>query len=87
MTKTQGVLEVECLACGAHRRVVGLSHSEVGECPRCGYCGWAEPADLTNGERASLHRELYVRRELYKRSVISRRQGALSAPRGRAPGV
>jgi hypothetical protein len=86
MTKTTGEeREVECLACGARRRVAGLSHGEVGECPSCGYCGWAEPADLTNPERDSLHRELYVRREFYKRSVLSPPDGALTVPRVRGP--
>ena len=90
MTKTSGEVEevvVECLAYGARRRVAGLSHGEVGDCPSCGYCGWAEPDDLTNRERDRLHRELYVRREFYKRSALFRREAGLAVRRLRAPGA
>ena len=40
---------VECLGCGERRHVNdnGLGHVEAGECARCGYVGWATPADLS----------------------------------------
>src|SRR5438876_1004619 len=39
---------VECLACGARRSLIAGTHSHLatGECPRCGYVGWAQPGDL-----------------------------------------
>jgi hypothetical protein len=38
--------QIECLACGAVRVVLGTSSEETGECPRCGYLGWAYAEDL-----------------------------------------
>jgi uncharacterized paraquat-inducible protein A len=38
--------EIECLTCGAVRVVLGTSSEETGECPRCGYLGWAFAEDL-----------------------------------------
>jgi hypothetical protein len=45
---------VECLKCGAEHsltRVPG-GHLQQGECPRCGYLGWAPVADMTEALRA-----------------------------------
>jgi hypothetical protein len=42
--------QIECLACGAARIGSKGIDSHAGECPRCGYLGWARSADL--GERA-----------------------------------
>jgi Zn ribbon nucleic-acid-binding protein len=47
---------VECLACGERRRIDddGTGHVEAGSCARCGYVGWATPADLTELVRRAL---------------------------------
>ena len=47
---------VECLNCGATRRVPP-SHSRTGthaDCRRCGYVGWAEAHTLTEALRRAL---------------------------------
>ncbi len=46
-------LQVECLGCGAERSVAGDPHERVngGECPRCGYVGWAPTTALTEATR------------------------------------
>jgi Zn ribbon nucleic-acid-binding protein len=47
---------VECLACGARRPLVDSAHTHLatGECPRCGYVGWAKPGDLNEQSRRAL---------------------------------
>ena len=45
--------EVECLACGA-RRSVARAEPSAGECPSCGYLGWAEPRALRKHELRAL---------------------------------
>jgi Zn ribbon nucleic-acid-binding protein len=47
---------VECLSCGATRRVVVNRRRPVqqDECARCGYVGWAETASLTEALRRAL---------------------------------
>ena len=47
---------VECLACGARRALVVSEHTHLatGECPRCGYVGWAQPGDLSEQSRRAL---------------------------------
>jgi Zn ribbon nucleic-acid-binding protein len=47
---------VECLGCGERRRVDNdeSGHVEAGECARCGYVGWATPADLSELVRRAL---------------------------------
>jgi hypothetical protein len=58
---------VECLRCGALRYV----RAEVaetgghGECPRCGYLGWASPSSLSDSERRVLRLRPPERRHLY----------------------
>ncbi|HEY3105843.1 MAG TPA: hypothetical protein VGJ49_03490 [Gaiellaceae bacterium] len=58
---------VECLRCG-HFRTLERERSErlnPGECPRCGYVGWALAADLSDPVRRTLRErapELRARR-------------------------
>jgi hypothetical protein len=40
------------------------SHLESGECPRCGYVGWANPTDLTEFTRRALRDRPLERRRL-----------------------
>jgi Zn ribbon nucleic-acid-binding protein len=50
-------LLVECLGCGERRRAdhdESSGHVEAGECLRCGYVGWATPADLSELVRRAL---------------------------------
>jgi ribosomal protein L37E len=44
-------LTVECLRCGDKRDV---EHHREGECPRCGYVGWAPTAELNEYVRRAL---------------------------------
>ena len=48
--------QVECLRCGEVRPVerTAWRHDEPGECPRCGYVGWALPGELLDAERRVL---------------------------------
>ena len=57
---------LECLGCGARRPRIesALSHLETGECPRCGYLGWASPTDLTEYTRRALRERPVERRRL-----------------------
>jgi Zn ribbon nucleic-acid-binding protein len=60
-------IRVECLSCGARRRiVVGGHHQHVdpGECHRCGYVGWASSEDLTVTARRQLRERPLERRRL-----------------------
>jgi Zn ribbon nucleic-acid-binding protein len=47
---------VECLKCGAERRVTNqpLRPAQQDECTRCGYVGWAESETLTETLRRAL---------------------------------
>ena len=47
---------VECLNCGATRRLTELPSRQAAlhECARCGYVGWAETASLTEALRRAL---------------------------------
>jgi len=42
--------QIECLGCGERR----ASHLERGDCPRCGYVGWARVEDLDERMRRIL---------------------------------
>jgi ssDNA-binding Zn-finger/Zn-ribbon topoisomerase 1 len=42
---------VECLRCGACRTT---AQRDAGECPRCGYVGWAASADIDEPLRRAL---------------------------------
>jgi Zn ribbon nucleic-acid-binding protein len=62
---------VECLRCG-HFRTVELERSErldPGECPRCGYVGWALVADLSDPVRRTLRERPPERRGRRLRAV------------------
>lgn len=61
---------VECLQCGQARAFApGPSREEeAGDCPRCGYVGWAYSADLNERTR-KLFRELPVERRLRIRTI------------------
>jgi transposase len=61
---------VECLACGERRSLDAdaARHLATGECPRCGYVGWALPADLNEQSRRALRdRPLELRRPHFRR--------------------
>ena len=49
---------VECLRCGADRTVSedGRHRVDAGECPRCGYVGWALPLELNESTRRKFRR-------------------------------
>jgi hypothetical protein len=49
-------VSVACLNCGEVRRAVCGADRRVqaGECRRCGYVGWARPADLSEPDRQML---------------------------------
>jgi hypothetical protein len=53
---------VECLCCGS-QRLIGPAEHHHGDCPRCGYVGWAPAAELSE----------HTRRALRDRPVESRR--------------
>ena len=61
-----GRVTVECLACGAGRSVAPAERSrlEPGECPRCGYVGWARRNELTETLRQALRERTTERRRL-----------------------
>lgn len=62
-------LTVECLRCGHARKLAqSTRHLEGGECPRCGYLGWAPSLELTEP----------TRRLLRERPVESRRLRAVA---------
>jgi hypothetical protein len=50
--------KVECLRCGASRSVSddGRHRVDAGECPRCGYVGWALPVELSEATRRRMRR-------------------------------
>jgi Zn ribbon nucleic-acid-binding protein len=58
---------VECLKCGATRQIVPVAWGrlDTGECPRCGYVGWAPSRDLTELVRRALREHPPARRRLY----------------------
>lgn len=60
-------IAVECLCCGQRRIVAQTPHTfmQVGECPRCGYLGWAHSVVLTERVRGLLRRRPPERRHLY----------------------
>jgi hypothetical protein len=56
--------KIECLGCGAVRSLVEETR-QPGECPRCGYLGWAPSSDLTESDRRGLRMRPLVRRRLH----------------------
>jgi hypothetical protein len=61
---------LECLGCGARRFVIQLAHTTLasGQCPRCGYVGWAESSELTELTRRALRDRPVERRRLRRAS-------------------
>jgi hypothetical protein len=58
---------VECLNCGANRRVPAAPSrpSEPNDCPRCGYVGWAEAASLSETLRRALRERPLEQRRVH----------------------
>jgi ribosomal protein S27AE len=58
-------VRIECLSCGSRRTAAKEArHLDPGECPRCGYVGWAPVEDLTD-----IARRLIRERPLERRSL------------------
>lgn len=58
-------LRIECLSCGARRSASDEApHLDAGECPRCGYVGWARVEDLTEVARRLIRERPLERRRL-----------------------
>ena len=58
-------VRIECLSCGARRNASGdVAHLDAGECPRCGYVGWARMEDLTEVARRLIRERPLERRRL-----------------------
>jgi len=47
-------VQIECLACGAVRVVMGLGTEARGECPQCHYLGWAYSDELDGHARRQI---------------------------------
>jgi hypothetical protein len=59
-------LTVECLRCGNRRTAERQSrHVDAGECPRCGYVGWAASVELTEPMRRALRERPVERRRIH----------------------
>jgi hypothetical protein len=60
-------LRIECLHCGEVRVIHPLSNHRFdgGECPRCGYVGWASSAEVSETTRRLLRERPLERRRLY----------------------
>ena len=59
-------LELECLGCGAVRKVDGAPRRvDTGECPRCRYVGWAQSHEVDERVRGLLRRRPLYRRRLH----------------------
>jgi hypothetical protein len=54
---------IECLGCGAVRALAQETR-QPGECPRCGYLGWAPSIDLTESDRRVLRLRPVARRHV-----------------------
>jgi uncharacterized protein (DUF2461 family) len=57
-------IRVECLGCGEARTVPGSGavRLDPGECPRCGYVGWAPSSELTEPMRRRIRERPIARR-------------------------
>jgi hypothetical protein len=56
---------IECLRCGALRAPVSSeTRRDVGDCPRCGYAGWAPSTELNEALRRLLRDRPPERRRL-----------------------
>ncbi len=60
-------LRIECLGCGERRVLHPGSHRRLqeGECPRCGYVGWAASAEIDETLRRRVRTRPLERRRLY----------------------
>jgi hypothetical protein len=60
-------LRVECLRCGGVRVVYPSAdrNLDAGECPDCGYVGWALASDLGEAMRRLLQKRPLERRRLH----------------------
>ena len=60
-------LTLECLRCGETRQATRnpWRRMQTGECPRCGYVGYATAGELTEGGRRALRDRPLERRRLY----------------------
>jgi predicted RNA-binding Zn-ribbon protein involved in translation (DUF1610 family) len=60
-------LGIECLGCGERRVLHPDSHRRLqeGECPRCGYVGWAASAEIDETLRRRVRTRPLERRRLY----------------------
>jgi DNA-directed RNA polymerase subunit RPC12/RpoP len=58
---------IECLHCGEVRRLDSSSHHGLngGDCPRCGYVGWAPSAEVDETTRRLLRERPLQRRRLH----------------------
>lgn len=66
-SKSSGCL-VECLACGQVRIAFpDRTPHGAGECPRCGYLGWAESAELREDTRRALREQPLAERRAASR--------------------
>ena len=59
-------MTVECLRCGAARTAEPRApRHDAGECPRCGYVGWAASSDLDERLRRALRDRAVEKRRLH----------------------
>ncbi len=59
-------LTVECLRCGRRRTAERAArHVDAGECPLCGYVGWAASVELTETMRRQLRDRPVERRRIH----------------------
>ncbi len=58
---------IECLGCGERRVLHPDSHRRLqeGECPRCGYVGWAASAEIDETLRRRVRTRPLERRRLH----------------------
>jgi hypothetical protein len=61
-----GELRIECLCCGQLRDIAQAygRRMDAGECPRCGYLGWAPSRTLDELSRRALRDRPLARRRL-----------------------
>ncbi len=70
-------VQVECLGCGAERSVAAHANERVngGECPRCGYVGWAPTSALTEATRRTFRERPPERRIRLSAASVRRATG------------
>jgi hypothetical protein len=64
MIQVMEKVRVECLGCGEARSVPAVGHLRLdpGECPRCGYVGWAPSSSLSEPMRRRIRERPVDRR-------------------------